>query len=359
MQLIVVQTIVPDYRVEFFAELTERVDCLTLLCGNSYFEKSVATSPDVRIRLRNRFLLKRRLLWQSGVLGKCFGRASVVVLEMNPRIITNWIILFGRRIMRSHTVLWGHAWARSGPASQSEPARRLMRALAHATVVYTDSQKQDLLDRYPAAHVFSAPNAIYHRADSVVTTDSLPLDILCVGRLVEAKRPALLLDAFTSSVANLPSTSCLVFVGDGPMRRSLEDAVPISLRRRVRFLGHVSDRKQLAELYGMAAVAVSPGYVGLNLIQSLFFGVPFLYADDEPHAPEIEAARSDYTKKFRARDVTDLSTCLIEIFGSSCAGVYPTRKAIAAETARLYCVERMAEGFIGALSFPRAKRRSH
>ena len=59
---------------------------------------------------------------------------------------------------------------------------------------------------------------------------------------------------------------------------------------RVRFAGHVSDFETLSSYYWNALVSVSPGYAGLSLIQSHWFGVPMIIARDEPHAPEIEAA---------------------------------------------------------------------
>ena len=42
--------------------------------------------------------------------------------------------------------------------------------------------------------------------------------------------------------------------------------------------------------YGRAFVSVSPGYVGLSIVQSLSFGVPMIYARADRHCPEIDAA---------------------------------------------------------------------
>ena len=92
----------------------------------------------------NVFLWKRRLVWQRGVVRPLLA-ADVAILELNPRILSNWLILAGRRLRRRPTVLWGHAWSRSGARSRTDRIRDVMRRLGNVILVYTERQKQELL----------------------------------------------------------------------------------------------------------------------------------------------------------------------------------------------------------------------
>jgi glycosyltransferase involved in cell wall biosynthesis len=81
-----------------------------------------------------------------------------------------------------------------------------------------------------------------------------------------------------------------VFVGDGPLRGSLErEARERGLAGRVVFAGHVSALDDIRRVYEPAIASVSPGTAGLSEIQSLGFGVPTIVTDDARHGPEIEA----------------------------------------------------------------------
>ena len=49
MQLFILQTVIPDYRSKFFAELKKQLyDELGFACGDNYFEKSVRTDWSIK-----------------------------------------------------------------------------------------------------------------------------------------------------------------------------------------------------------------------------------------------------------------------------------------------------------------------
>jgi glycosyltransferase involved in cell wall biosynthesis len=264
-----------------------------VVAGSSSFEPSITLAfhePEL-VLIRNVYLAKRRLLWQRGVAFRLL-LPDVALLELNPRIISSWSILIMRRMLRRPTVLWGHAWPRTGPGSRSDLLRGLMRRLASAVVVYTETQAAQLSPLLPGKIVRAAPNALYPERAAVAVAPVRPAkDVVYVGRLVDAKRPGLLLEAFLAALPDLPEETSLVFVGDGELREQLEGIAEASAALgRVRFTGTVTEFDALERIYESALVSVSPGYVGLSLIQSFWFGVPAIIARDEPHSPEIEAA---------------------------------------------------------------------
>jgi glycosyltransferase involved in cell wall biosynthesis len=353
--VVVLQTVVPDYRERFIALLQETLGSrLRLYAGDLDFAVAIETSPAIeRLRVRNRFLFGRRLLWQTGTVRVAVG-ADVAVLVLNPRILSTWAALLLRRLRGRRTLLWGHAWPRQGRASRSDAFRGLMRKLGDTLVVYTEAQARELRERMPGADIVAAPNALYLQAEIAPAVPSTaPRDFVCVGRLVPAKKVDLLLAAFALAVEQLPTDARLVFVGDGPLRGSLETrAATLGIGDRVVFEGHRGTIDELRPLYGDAIASVSPGYVGLSLIQSIGFGVPMLVARDEPHSPEIAAAvEGENVHSFASDSPSELASLLVSVAGERAAWL-ARREQISRWTRANYSVEVMVAAFVSALRLP-------
>ena len=353
--VVLVQIVLPDYRERFIALLQETLGSrLQLYAGDLDFAVAVETSAAIdRLRVRNRFLFGRRLLWQTGTTRAAVG-ADVAVLVLNPRILSAWAVLVLRRLRGRRTVLWGHAWPRQGRASRSDAVRGLMRKLGDTLVLYTDEEAGALRERMPEADIVAAPNALYLQAEIAPAMPSTAArDFVCVGRLVPAKKVELLLAAFALAVEELPPDVRLVFVGDGPLRASLETrAATLGVGERVVFEGHRGTIDELRPIYADAIASVSPGYVGLSLIQSIGFGVPMLVARDEPHSPEIAAAIEGENVRFFASDSpSELASVLVSVVGERAAWL-ARREQIARWTRANHSVEVMVAGFVAALRLP-------
>lgn len=350
--VVLVQTALPDYREGFLAELELRLGpALRILAGDGHFDPTVRTSVALPMNVghvRNVFLLRRKLLWQHGAFRSGVA-AHVAILEMNPRILSVWATLATRWLLRRRTVLWGHAWPRRGRESPTEALRRPMRRLADAIVVYTATEADELRSRVSRGSFIAAPNALYRAADIVALPAPHELtSFVYVGRLVQSKKPGLLLRAF-ALIADKAPASRLFVIGEGPLRPSLEDlAGRLAISDRVVFVGHVSARQELARYYASAVASVSPGYVGLSATQSFSFGVPMIIADSEPHAPEIEAARAGCNAVFfRSDDVSALATALAQTYADRHRWLVD-RPMIAMKCRDAYSVERMVDGFMTA-----------
>ncbi len=348
--VVVVQTVVPDYRMPFVARLSERLgDRFLLVSGEQDWTNDVIHSDDApALRVRNRYFARRQLLWQSGALRPAID-ADIAVVLLNPRIVSNWIVLGIRRVRRRRTLVWGHAWPRKGRARRSDRLRGIMRRLADAVIVYTEREARDLRASNPKLDVSAAPNALYRMDEMVPAAGVHQTDFLCVGRLIDSKKPALLLEAFDIALPSMPDDVRLVFIGDGPLRTHLDERVAtLGLENRVSLLGHVSDVARLRNAYGSAIASVSPGYAGLSLIQSLGNGVPMLVARDEPHAPEIEAIVEGENGWYFDSDSPEALAALLA--ATAAQHTPPSRRAAISERARAaYSVEHMVDAFVAAL----------
>ena len=193
----VLQTCYPDYREPLFRDLSQD-DCFSLAHGDSYFSEGLtfcASRQPWQRAARNCFILRRSFLWQSGVLRWAL-QADVLVAEFNPRILSTWLILLARLLMRRPTVLWGHLWGRGRGGGLSRLVRLIMLRMANGAICYTRAQAEELRRLRAAFPVCVASNSCIRHADCGVARriEESPGCVLYVGRLIREKKVCLLLD---------------------------------------------------------------------------------------------------------------------------------------------------------------------
>lgn len=350
------QTCLPDYREQVFDELAARYGRqFELVCGEGYFTPDIRPCVEFkrwRLPVQNIFLFGRTLLWQRGAL-RYMCDADVAVLELNPRVLSTWLILCSRWLAGAPTLSWGHAWSRHGQKSWTNIPRLMMMRLSQGVIPYTQSQAHELAPYLEHGVVVPAPNSLTLRERC--TFGQIPLsqvcDILYVGRLNTQKKPVLLVQGFLSALARLPASVRLVLVGAGSETGKIRELIEQhGLADRVLLRGHINDADVLRDLYARAFCAVSPGYVGLSAIQSFAHGVPLVVADHEPHAPEIEACTEGKTALFfGSDDATDLGDKLVQLWERR-EEWYGRRAELSEWTKQNYSVESMVDGFQKAIA---------
>ncbi len=353
MRYVLLQTTVGDYRQAVLQILVNELGSdFLVMSGRVYFDGTTKTRVNFienNFRFVTNIFIFRKLSFQLGCWGAVIS-ADVAILELNPRILSTWIILIVRRFLGKRTAVWGHAWSRKGPYKDGTMLRDWMCRIAGVVVAYTNREGMYFRERMPRLEVVVAPNSLYPQSKikPAISVDGCR-DVVYVGRLVADKNPRLLLEAFIQAVGLLPSDVRLRFVGAGPELEPLRALAKIhGLLDRVDFLGHLGAYEDIHAVYANALVSVSPGYVGLSLIQSLSFGVPMVIATDEPHAPEIEAASEGANCLFfRSNDSSDLARVLLSVFQNS-SDWLDRRKKIADVCAESYTIEKMASGLLKA-----------
>ena len=351
--VVVCQLVTTHYRRAFVEALAAEPDPPTFIVGDEHFEAGPhgdVHSPLVERVARNRFLFGRRLVYQCGTLSRLAG-AEVAVIELNPRILNNWLVLIVRRVRGRATLTWGHAFPRKGAASGSGWARAVLRRLASGVVVYTDAEREALRDRLPDSRLWVAPNALYSAACLMRQTPpvDVPFRLLVIGRLAESKRPNLALEAFRLALPQLPPDVVLTMVGDGPMAEDLRAwALRPDLRDRVEMPGQITEFQALGRLFSQAIVTVATGYVGLNAVQSLGFGVPVLYPQQADHAPEVSLLNERNSRPYGGLEPSELAEALVR-FCAERAHWRKLRSTLATELLAVHTVDRMVSGFMAAV----------
>ena len=354
-KIVVIQTSVPDYRIGFFEELGKHTANLLVVAGSisaSSSEEFSSALPSWRVRLENRFCFGGQVLWQKRAVsyGFCSG---TLVLEWNPRILSNWVILATRVVLGRRTLVWGHAYSRVRRSVFRHFVRDWMAGLSDGVIAYTASEATIISMRNPGLPVWAAPNSgirVNLMNEEPVCDAAAIRDVIYVGRLSGSKKTMFLLRAWEVALTRLPRCPRLIFVGDGPEKASMEAFVSErKLENFIVFLGHISDQKELERLYRTALFSVSPGYVGLAAVQSLSFGVPVLISRSENHAPEIESCVEGENCLFF--DSNDISSFLskVEDFLCDSDSWIQRRSSISKRALASYSIEKMAERYADAV----------
>ena len=347
-KLVIIQTATPDYRTELYREIQKKLkDRFELYGGSFYFEDSIKSDINfTKNEVTNYFLFNRKLLFQTRIWHLLF-KNSTLVLEMNPRIISNWIFLIIRKILNKETILWGHAWSKSGKNSKSEKVRNLMKHLGSKIIVYSNEQKDELKVRMPKKEILVAPNALISSLKMKTIIPQKHLNLIYVGRLTKQKKPFFLVKTFGDNLDNYPTNTKLIIVGEGEEKQRIKDyIISKNLQNRIELKGHIGDYEILKNLYDSSFFSISPSLAGLSIIQSFSFGVPILVSEKEKHGPEIDAIRlKKNALYFESNNLNDFNSVLINAFNDKEFWINQ-RKPIVKFCKNSYSIEAMANTFI-------------
>ncbi|WP_121833564.1 glycosyltransferase [Streptomyces sp. S1] len=213
-------------------------------------------------------------------------------IEVSDRTTLRWTGEWARRarvpsVMVSHETADGvlRTWG-VPPALAARAADRLNRrtAWAFARIVCTTEWAEREFVRVGARNVVRAPLGVDldhcrpGRRDTVTRAryaDGQRVLLLLCSRLSVEKRPGTALDAL-EELRGAGIEAALVVAGDGPLRAGLERRAR-ERRLPVRFVGHLADREDLADLQAAADVCLAPGPAetfGLSALEALACGTP-------------------------------------------------------------------------------------
>lgn len=374
-RVVITQHRLLHYRQAFFDRLrlacAERGIELRLVHGQpsavEALKKDVGSLPWADV-MRNRFLRVRGVdvIWQP--YPAALRNADLVVLIQENRILSNypWLLRWGVR-PGQRVAYWGHGrnLQSVAPDGLRERWKRWFVNRVDWWFAYTESTRRILeSDGFPADRISVLDNAIDNDrflADLAAVTpaqraacrgrlgagDGATVGLYC-GSLYPDKRLDLLL-ASAERVHALHPGFRVVVVGDGPSRSAVTDAA--ATRPWIHWVG-VQRGADKAAWFRAADLYLSPGAVGLHVLDAFCAGLPMITTEGARHGPEVAYLESGRNGFIVPDDVVAYTEAVLRLLGD------PTLMArireAADQDARRYTlanmVERFVEGIDGCLA---------
>jgi len=156
--------------------------------------------------------------------------------------------------------------------------------------------------------------------------------ILYAGKLIRRKRPHDLLQAYRqlSPDSRAEPRPYLLYVGDGEMRRALEEAAAATGWKSIKFQGF-KNQTEIAAFYDLCDLFVMPSETeawGLVVNEAMNAGRTVIVSDRVGCGPDL-VHNGENGFIFKAGDVADLSRVLKEAFASPDRCTYMGRRSLA------------------------------
>ncbi|MEO6695347.1 MAG: glycosyltransferase family 4 protein [Ignavibacteria bacterium] len=299
-RIIILQRLLPHYRIGFFRKFCERYVNTKILYGQPRKGESLKNAVEINdknfILSKNLYFDKSGKVFLTNIYFKIFKyRPDIVISVFNVGNLNIYLLFILKFFLRYKLILWsfGYDPVRGfDPLNKFADKIRLYLSLKADAVIFYWETGRLKISKYSKKtdHYFVAPNTLdtENQFQLKEKFDKKGLDVIrkelglknkfhfvFVGRLLEDKQVDLLLKAFKILEDNNSDCS-LSIVGDGPQRDNLTKLSKDLNLRNVRFLGEILDEEKTGELIYVSDAFVMPGRLGLSVVHSFCFGTPVI-----------------------------------------------------------------------------------
>jgi len=340
-KILIVQERIPHYRIALFDRLgqEEHLDVTVLHSGKP------TASPD---RLYHEIIVNQRALgmlrYQDRVmeLSQAF---DLVILMFDMRYVSTLRLLLNSG--RVPVILWGIG------LGQREWVNKLRMAVmnkAKGLILYDGAVIPRFVEKgFPEERIFVASNTVH--VNHTVDWSTPRQHFLFVGVFKERKRVQDLLSAFYCARHELPEYIHVNIVGSGDQRPELEaQAAELGIADRISFLGKITENEKLAPLFASAIAYVSPGHVGLSVLQSFAYGVPVVTMKETFHGPEANNMQDGVNSLLYDGSIEQLKDKLIYLANNSDVALQLGKNAYEYYSENR-TIDKMSAGFTDAIEY--------
>lgn len=282
MSIAILQPLVPLYRNDFFLLLSNKCDLEVFayrddnLIKTYFFQK--ASFKTVHIKNFNIY----KLLFID-IFPFFLKKYNIIILPVEKKLITNWLILLFGRFLGKKVVLWGHGLDTRFYEQYSDNMPLLWRLsylLADGAWFYTEKEKIIWDKIIPNIKSVALNNTIKINLISSEDDDinkkyfikkyriTTKINFIFCARFSSLhRRPDLLID-FISKVSSI--SIGLIIIGDGPFKPDF------SKFSNIYDFGSVYDDSIKSELFSIADAYFQPAWIGLSVVEAMAYGKAIL-----------------------------------------------------------------------------------
>ncbi|MEQ5791400.1 glycosyltransferase [Muricauda sp. NFXS6] len=276
--------------------------------------------------VKNRWIYKEALLWQSGLLKLLREKKyDGVIFLGNAYYLSTWLAIFYLKLKRKKTYMWTHGVI-STKKGWKWKLRKVFYGLSDGVLLYGHKAKDVMIKNgFPERKLHVIYNST-GTVDDLIKKNEISLQtknktkkqlfkhpdlpvVIFVGRLTFVKK----LDQILQAAKILFDENFkinVLFVGDGESRKELENlANNLKLSDYCHFYGACFKEQELEKLFAISNLCISPGEVGLTAMSALGNGIPVLsHYDFNYQMPEYEAIESGINGLlFKRNSISDLA----------------------------------------------------
>lgn len=311
-KIIFFQRVAVPYREAVFRELNKIADIIVCFGKNGppygFHPQAKLEFPHYKINDWYPIPANEALAIQDVITPLFKFKPDIVIVEFSFLILSNWLVLFLRLILKYKVILWSQGYNRK---LGFDPKKNLLDKIrvwwmnnADAVILYTKGCR-DVIVPYLGRQekLFVAQNTLdtimliqeRQRLEHIGkenikkgTGFNTKYNLIYFGRLIKDKEPDRLINVFRIISSQLDSVA-LQIVGDGPM---LGDLKLSSKDLNVKFWGNITSDADLSRMMFSCDMMVIPGYLGLAIVYAFCFGIPVVSQKNTYqgpfHSPEIE-----------------------------------------------------------------------
>jgi len=356
-KILIIQPHIPPYRVPFFEELGKRYNITVL-----YFSGDPGATGFKKIRYQGVMYHLRLIRYTPGIY-RIAKEYDCVIIMFDLWWLNLALLPFMLDNKRTRAILWGHGIGRTHGLKPATLVRGLIAAKARALIFYTKETKELFISKTGVKDnkCFVANNTILVKQ---LASDPLQQEkkyFLYLGRLQVRKRINVLLQAYALLNIAIRQQHPLLIVGSGDhtLLMDLQQlAMMLDIADTVSFAPGTYDESQVAEYYSRAVAYVSPGAVGLGVVQSFAYSVPVVTAANIDHGPEFGYCNNENSYLYmnsndEIETIQNLAQILMLVVNDRV--LWRQRSLVAQYTYNNECsMEKMINGFAAAISYSSA-----
>lgn len=309
MKILLINPLIPDYRVPIFNIIGSKFDLTVLHSGtiiNEYLFK------------QQYFELKKigPFFWSSINLNKLCKQYDIIISEANIRYLDRNLMILNP-FRKYKWISWGIGVSASydkkiGESTYFDFFRFKIFKKSNALIFYSNFPVNRYLKAgFNRETLFVANNTVEVKYNNEIEYDKKHL--LFVGTLYKQKKIYNLLKAYKEYylISNRPLF--LHIIGSGPEKENIEEFILNNNLQNYIFLhGAIYDQKILEKYFRTSLACISPGQAGLSVLTSMGYGTPYITKSDAVTGGEIFNIKNEINGIIYEDD-SDLLKILIDI----------------------------------------------
>jgi len=308
LKVIIVQRLFAKYREAIYDKIDSRYEFKLLHSINKSGIRQLTRKYSIKVKSFN-YSNKETSVILCVLFKFLKYKPQVIIHEFNPSIISLHTSLLYAKIFQKKLIVWGHGYNKKAGFNPTKSIKSRIRYwyMKHsdAILLYSREDKNKLANYVDAKKIFVAQNTLntpkitklrtkFENQSVNAIKEELGVqhefNIIYLGRLLEDK---IRVDIFYSIIKKISKTEIDIgvhIIGGGEAYHKLKNK--FLNEDKVYFYGPLFCEEKVGKYLFISDLLLNPGYIGLSVVQSLFFGTPIFSfkkgASGPFHSPEIE-----------------------------------------------------------------------